>query len=117
MPIVQDLRNETVDSLPGFVAIRVLHQKLVIVGMNMADMGDHSQTDGLRVEFFGRCGTADASTILAAGMFGDLIRFFRRAPGKVLADGSGKCGQKFVIKKFPSFGGSRLSLRADFRIR
>ena len=109
MPIVEDCRNLTPDSLPCRVAIGVLCQQLVIVGMGVPDVGNHSQADRLGAELFRRGGAADAAAILAACMFGNLRRFLCRTPGIVLADRAGKRGDKLMILELTALGGSCLT--------
>ena len=86
LPIVEDCRNLTPDSLTGHAAIGVLRQQLVIVGVGMTDMGNHSEADRLRAELFGRGGAADTAAVLATCMFGNFHLFCSRTPGILLAD-------------------------------
>src|SRR5690349_9943480 len=97
LPIVEDCRCLTSNSLPCRIAIRVPRQQLVIVGMGMPDMGNHSEADRLGAEPLGRGGAADAVAILAACMFGNLRLFCCRTPGILLADRAGKRGDKLTI--------------------
>ena len=117
LPDVEDSRDLTPDSLPCRLAIGVLRKQLVVLGVRMADMGDHRQADGLRAEFFRRRRASHAAAVLAASMFRDFGRFLRRAPGILLADRAGKRGYKLAILDLTALGGSLLSPGPCFRVR
>jgi hypothetical protein len=97
LPIVEDCRYVSPDSLPCRVAIRILRQQLVIIGMDMPDMGNHSKADHLWAELFGSGGAAHTAAVLAACMFGNLDFFFRGTPRILLADRAGERGDKLMI--------------------
>ena len=92
------------DSLPCRVAICVLRQQLVIIGMGMPDMGNHSEADRLEAENnFGGDGTTDAAAILAACMFGNFHLFCCGHLGYCALSHDHKRGDKLMILELAAF--------------
>src|SRR5690606_17426407 len=67
-----------------------VEQQLIVVGVGMADGGDHGERNGLLVELPGGGGATDPPAGAQAGVLGDGAGFGRGASGVEVADAAGK---------------------------